>query len=244
MSDVPIFGHGHRQGFFMDKITTEGIVINAIPFRNYDCILTLFTPLEGLIKLFFRGAYNPKKGNGAGAVTPLSIVEAIYTKGRTELHTCQEMVVVDHNLALRQHLAMLNAACDMLRSIVATQQPGKAAPELYKLFRYYLNKLPQTSFPQAIVGSFRLKLMRYEGLLSFFSHCCECSGILNDVWISGGEAYCYTHKPLEAHFLTKEEKALVERLAFCRDFALLAETEISAGLSAKIGHLFDTFSAQ
>lgn len=222
----------------MEKISTEGIVINAIPFRNYDCILTLFTPLEGLVKLFFRGAYSQKKGSGSGITTPLSIVEVFYSKGKTDLHSCIEIAVVDHNLSLRQNLCILEAACDMLRSISTTQQLGKAAPELYKLFRLYLNKLSFASAPQAIVGSFRLKLLRYEGLLSFFSHCCECSETLNDAWIYGGEAFCFSHMPLEACFLAQEERILAERLAFCRDFALLAETQISTDLSEKINHLF------
>lgn len=223
----------------MEKFTTEGVVVNAIPFRNYDCILTVFTPLEGLIKFFFRGAYSQKKGNGSGTTTPLSIVEIVYTKGRGDLHTCVEISVTDHNLALRHNLPMLESACEMLQSISATQQPDKPAPELYRLFRMYLDKLPKASTPQVISSSFRLKLLRYEGMLAFFSHCCECAKALNDAWIYGGEAFCSSHTPQEAFFLTNEERGLVERLAFCRDFSLLAETRITAHLSEKICHLFN-----
>lgn len=224
----------------MEKFTTEGIVLNAIPFRNYDCILTVFSPLQGLIKFFFKGAYSQKKGNGSGTTTPLSIVEIVYTKGRGDLHLCAEISVTDHNLALRNNLSVLEAACDMLQSISATQQPDKPAPELYRLFCMYLEKLPQISSPQILSSSFRLKLMRYEGVLAFLSHCSECSEMLNDTWIHAGEAYCSSHTPPEALFLTKEERSLVERLAFCRDFGLLAETELTLPLVKKIGCLFDS----
>jgi DNA repair protein RecO (recombination protein O) len=223
----------------MEKFTTEGVVINAIPFRNYDCILTVFTPDDGLAKFFFRGAYSKKKGSGSGTTTPLSVVEITYTKGRGDLYICVETTVLNHNLALRNCLATLEAAGDMLQTISATQQPGKSAPELYRLLLMYLNKLPQATSPQAITSSFRLKLLRYEGLLSLLSHCCMCSEILHDTWVHGGEAYCRSHTAQEALFLTKEERGLVELLAFGRDFPTLAGISLQESLSRKILRLFD-----
>jgi DNA repair protein RecO (recombination protein O) len=223
----------------MEKFTTEGVVVNAIPFRNYDCILTLFTPNEGLIKFFFRGAYSSKKGNGSGTTTPLSVVEIVYTKGRGDLYSCVEIGVINHNLALRQNLGVLEAACEMLQTISTTQQPGKTAPELYQLLLMYLNKLPLVPSPQAIVGSFRLKLMRYEGMLALLSHCCACAQLLNDTWIHENEAFCRAHTPAEALSLTREERGQVEQLAFSRDFAVLANVSITALLSQKICRLFN-----
>jgi DNA repair protein RecO (recombination protein O) len=224
----------------MEKLNTEGIVINAIPFRNYDCILTLFTPLDGLVKFFVRGAYSSKKGGGSG-ITPLSVVEVTYTKGRSDLYSCTEIAVINHHLSLRHNLGILEAACEMLRALSITQQPGKAAPELYQLLLMYLQKLPHFVLPQIISNSFKLKLLRYEGLLAFLSHCSVCAQLLGDgnAWIYENEAYCSLHTPSKALSLAKEERAVVDVLAFCRDFALLAKMNISVLLCQKIHKLFE-----
>lgn len=224
----------------MEKLKTEGIITHAIPFRNYDCILTVFTPMEGLVKLFFRGAYSSKKGKGSGTTTPLSVVEIVYIKGRGDLDSCVEISVINHNLALRHRLSTLENACEILQTISRTQQPGKAAPELYQLLIAYLNKLPLVSDPLVITSSFRLKLLRYEGLLPQFSHCCVCTTALRDTWIHENEAFCLEHTPSEALSFTQNERGFMEHLAFCRDFTLFAGLNITALLSKKITSLFDS----
>ena len=223
----------------MEKLKTEGVVVNALPFRNYDCILTVFTPMDGLVKFFCKGAYRQKKGNSTGTTTPLALVEIVYAKGRGDLYLCVEISVINYNLALRNNLSVLEAACKMLHSLAATQQPGKSAPELYQLFLMYLTKLPQASTPQTIISSFQLKLLRYEGLMAFLSHCSVCAELLHETWVHESEAFCFAHTPSKALSLGKEERSLIEQLAFCRDFALLADIKIPAVLSNKICCLFD-----
>lgn len=221
----------------MTNFKTEGIVIHALPFRNSDCILTVFTPLDGLIKLFFRGAYNAKKGN-IGATAPLSVVEIVYAKGRSDLYPCIEIMVTNSHLALRQNFSVLEAACELLQSVAMTQQPEKSAPELYQLLLRYLSRLPDIAAPQIITTSFRLKLMRYEGVLAFLSHCSICGETLKDAWIQSNEAFCSSHQPEKAIFLTKEERNLVEHLTFCRDLTLIANLSMPSLLAEKICHLF------
>lgn len=65
----------------MEKFTAEGIVVNAIPFRNYDCILTLFTPSEGLVKFFYRGAYSKKKEMDRAPQLPFRSLKSSILRG-------------------------------------------------------------------------------------------------------------------------------------------------------------------
>lgn len=127
----------------------------------------------------------------------------------------------------------------MLQTISSTQQPGKTAPELYQLLLMYLNKISSANSPQAIVGSFRLKLMRYEGTLALLSHCCACAQLLEDTWIHQNEAFCHSHSPVKDLLVTKEEREQVEVLAFSRDFTVLATMNMAPILSKKIRRLFD-----
>ncbi len=201
------------QSYDMDNICIEGVVINATTFQERDRIISLFTPEEGLVKLVVKGAFSPQKGQGSTS-TPLSQIEAICTKGRSELYTCRDLSVVQSNVALRQNLATLDAACDILQTIAATQQPGKAAPELYQLLIAFLTKLPLAPNPLAISTSFRLKTLHYEGLL-------EISPDFN-----------------MGTLLNSAEKQTVMHLAFSRDFSQIASQPVDVALAAKVKHLF------
>jgi len=218
----------------METFKAEGIVVRAIPYRNDDCILTLFTPLQGLIPLFLRGGYKSKKHAGSGALSPLSVVEIIYTRGRGELYPCQEIAVVRHHLELRKNLAVLESACRMLQMVATTQQPEKPASELYQLLLFYLSKLPDLSSPGILESSFFLKLLRYEGIFPLLSHCSICSMLLQDTWIHANEPFCLPHAPPNALHLSAEERYIVESLAYCRDFKQLSSLALSPLLSQKI----------
>jgi DNA repair protein RecO (recombination protein O) len=220
----------------MEQFKSQGIITQVVPYRNYDAILTLFTPEEGLVTFFHKAAFSQKKGKSAAA--PLSVAEIVHTRGRGEMHPCSEVCITDHHLALRNRLDILNTACEMLQSIMQTQQPGKSAPDLYALLLFYLKKLPSIPSPQTLGASFRLKLLRHEGLVAFVSHCNDCGALLSDAWIAQGEAYCRADAPAESLHLAQEERATVELLAFSRDLGQIANTIVTGQLAGKIERLF------
>ncbi len=193
----------------MSYTRVEGLIIREIPFQDYDRILSLFTPTEGLIKLFVKGSGRVKEGN-SHRTAPLNIVEVVYTQGRTELYPCREITVINNQLQLRKNLSVLESACDMLQTILSTQLPGKSAPELYQLLLIYLRKLPEVGNPNILSTSFRLKTLRYEGLLDY--------NAFKD--------------------LKTEEKQLIEVLSLCRDLKLLALIDIEESLTFKIKDFF------
>lgn len=223
----------------MERLKIEGIVINAIPFKDDDCISTVFTAEEGLIKFFFKGGYKKR----SSLTNPLTVAEIIYVRGKGELYTCIETTPFDHHLKLRENLPILKSACTLLQAIASTQQQGRPVPELYQLLRIYLRKLPTAVDPAAIAGSFCLKLLHYEGLFGLTSHCCVCAAPLNEARIYNNEAFCLEHTPAGSLPLTAEERLTLEQLTFCRDFSRIAQLKISEQLAAKISSLFHSCSS-
>lgn len=191
----------------MEKLRLEGIIVKAVPFQEYDRIITLFTPNEGLIKLFVKAAFASKHGKGH-STTPLGHVEVICSLSKSELYHCHDISVLNHHLLLRKDLSVLNAACDILQTINETQQPGKAAPELYRLSLIFLKRLPEAVFPLAISTSFKLKTLHYEGLLG------ESEELLR--------------------LFDPQERELVEVLTLSRDFSLLAALPIELPFAEKV----------
>ena len=135
---------------------TEGIILQATKFQDFDQIITVFTPGDGILKFMVKGALNPKQGKAA-LTTPLSRVELIYLQGKSELYSCREISMLNNHLSLRENVVLMEAAFDLLQAIRSTQLPHKPAPELYKLLLIYLEKLPLIPDPKILSTSFRLK---------------------------------------------------------------------------------------
>lgn len=221
----------------MEIYKSEGIILQALPFQNYDQILSVFTLSEGLIKLFLKGAYSSKKGNGA-FTNPLTLAEFIFTKGRSELFLCRDVHPINSFLKLRQDLPSLEAAGDLTQAILSSQLTQKPAPALYTLLQVYLEKMPEAVHPPTLNSSFRLKILRHEGLLHLSSKCSLCEAELVSCAIFEGECYCPTHAPMNALIFNPDEKKLIEQMAFCQYLSQITTLFLPPHLPSKIKHLF------
>lgn len=215
---------------------TEGVILNSIDFRDYDRISTVFTQEEGLIKLIQKRANSAKYGKGAHA-EPLTQAEFVYTMGRGELHVCREISILDSHLSLRKNLICLEAGCDLLKTLLATQLPHKPAPDLYKLLTGYLKNLPLAVDPFALATSFKLKVMRHDGTFGITPYCNSCQNDLEQIHVFGGESFCCNHKPVGSLWFNSEESGLLLELAYSRSYARLHELKVDGCFQTKIKHL-------
>lgn len=214
---------------------TEGIILKSTPFQDYDRILTLFSPEQGLIKLILKGSSKPS------SLPPslLTRAEFVYTKGKSDLYKCNEVHAIDQHLAIRNSLESLTAACEMAQAILSTQFPEKASPHLYELYLRYLKHIPALD-PGVLTTSFWLKVLRHEGLFKVQEACSQCRETLQTWLIAEGESFCKTHAPAHAIAFEPEEILAVMQLAHCLSFAQLKEIVLSASLKKKIHTLFSS----
>lgn len=222
----------------MNTYRTEGIVLKSIPFQDYDRILTLFTPHAGIIKLIIKGANKPN--SSAYSVNLLTRAEFMLTKGKSDLFKCGEVSVVNYHLAIRDSFERLEAACDMSQAILSTQFEHAPATDLYKLYLLYLENIATIGHPDLLSTSFRLKLLRHEGLFDIGENCAICQTSLKTFHLAGGETFCEQHAPSHQIHFSAEEIIVVAKLAYCKTFAQLSEIELTPYLKAKIHDLFRT----
>jgi DNA repair protein RecO len=140
---------------------TEAVVLQAIPFKEYDRILTLFSP-SGLLKLFLKSSKRNYLHTAALA-SPFTCADFHFTPGRKDLHRFEEGNIVNQHLSLRMDYETFLAAESMIHNVLRSQSIGKPAPKLYILFRMFLEHLP--SNPSSIATAFSLKIMLHEGIL-------------------------------------------------------------------------------
>lgn len=221
----------------MTFLTAEGIILQAFPFQENDRILTVFSLEEGIIKFIAKKSCFSKKGKEI-APAPLTQAEFTYAKKRSELFPCRELEVLNHHLPLREDLNRLEAACDLLQAILTSQWLGKPSPELYKLLCTYLEKMPLAANPFVISSSFRLKILKYEGMLKISPFCSVCGASFTSCFFSPGEFFCSQHAPHMAVSLSQEEATIIDHLAECTYFSQLVVASISSELALKIKQIF------
>ena len=188
----------------MTIFRVEGIVLHSFPFQDYDQIFTLLSPERGVIKCLLKGARSSKRQYGS-ATAPLTQAECVLKEGKGELFSCREIAILHSPLRLRDNLEKLECACILLNLIQQSQWPGKESLETYQLLKSYLKYLPDAQWPLSLVASFRLKLLKQEGLLSLGVPCSEFPSIWHFLQ---GETYCSTHAPSGSlGFIPQENRA-------------------------------------
>ena len=218
-------------GMSGQQYQAEGIVLHAIPFKEYDKILTLFTPTTGLLKLFFKSSRRFSFIQNA-LTTPLTVGEYLYAQGRKDLHHFRDGTILHQNLALRNNLETLQTAEKLAHAIYQSQWPGKASPQLYLLFRTFLEKIPESPHPDTLYAAFLLKILKHEGMLQHFPS-------QEETYRYGGECVSTNAAPVGAHRFTQDEEREFTFLTHSRSFQELSSYPLAEGSKTKIETLFD-----
>lgn len=221
----------------MQIFRTEGIILQTLNFQDYDQILSVFSYDEGLIKLIVKGANRSKQRSGINT-TPLSCAEFVYTKGRSEIFKCSEISTINQHLKLRESLPSLDAACDIVQAILLSQFPQTESPDLYRLLRWCLEKIPSMRDPYVMASSFRLKLLLHDGLFNLNDTCTTCSETVQSIYIATGETFCKAHAPSYSLQFQADEVAFIDRLLHFAVLSDISNCTISDELREKVMNLF------
>lgn len=215
---------------------TKGIVLKSFPFRNHDFIFTVFTHDQGKLTFLIKGS---KKKPVQALCSPLNHVEITYRETKGEMWACEGLTIM-HNFAnLRTQFSRLDSACDMLHSLYTSQEMGKSAPLLYQLLLSFLNKMTDSSCPETLALSFRLKLLKHEGLLTFPLHCFSCqTNVHTECFYWRAQFFCSQHAPPYAGYFSTSEMDLCRHLTLCRQHSDLINVSLSRQFKDKLERFF------
>ncbi len=216
--------------------STEGITLHAIPYKERDRIITVFTREYGIISCIAKRT-NSIKNPLYPLTHPLTRGEFIYTQGRNSLATLHDGSLITSNITLRASLPVLEVAMRLVSIINQSQYPGKPAPNLYHLLILFLRKLPQSTYPQTILASFIMKLLKHEGSLAHTLSCASCRQPLTEGTHSQGEWFCKNHSLPHAITFSQDDLSLIALLASSRSLNTIATTPIPKELLEKITSL-------
>jgi DNA repair protein RecO (recombination protein O) len=222
-------------------LSTEGIVLRTFPYRDYDQIVTLFTANAGLIKVMCYGSRS-QKSKWRSLCVPLTLLEIVYREKSGEIFECRDMSLIDSHNALKQHYSHLETACDLLCALNMSQMLGKEAPELYALLIYFLKKIPLIHDPLILSLSFRLKLLKHEGLLTCPFICHHClQPLFQEAYFNGEEWQCAHDQSISSLHLAEQELQTVYQLVSSQKYGNLNSVTLPMTLKVKVEHFFQAY---
>lgn len=133
-------------------ITSVGLLLQSTPYLGQKKILKVFTKDQGLLTFF----------SAKTKLAPFCLAEWIFRDTDKELLLLKEANLLDPLLDLKDQYETLIAAGRIAKDLLSTQMPHKKSEDLFKLAYLYLKKLPTN--PEALLTSFKLKLLSFEGL--------------------------------------------------------------------------------
>lgn len=221
----------------MELTKVEGIVLHSIPFKEYDKILTLFTPSHGILKIFAKGG-RAKSMQQHPYVTPLARGEYLLAVKKQGLASLHDATLISYPYALRESLPCLEASVKMSQALLSSQWEGKAAPRIFFLFCYFLERLSESQTPETLASTFLLKILSHEGLLEEGGRCSLCQTALQESFRFQGERFCKKEAPLEALLFSKEEEQSLSFLMHCTLFSQIASFPLEESFHKKIEVVF------
>lgn len=197
---------------------TEGIVLRAFDYKDRQRIITLFTPDSGIISLIIKGL-SSKNYRLLALASPFSQVEVLFKRGKSELFRYLDGTILDEHLALRQQYSYLQTAGSLAHAILHSQLPGKPSSALYHLFKAFLKQVPTFENQAPLLASFRLKLLRHEGLLYLSPTCTHCDQPAT--FLAEGESTCFDHQSSPSLAFNSQEWQLLTLLESTQQFSTL-----------------------
>lgn len=141
---------------------TKGIVLKAIPLKDRQKILTVFSQDLGICSILLKNISTKK----AIFTNLFCEAEFVFSKKNSDLLLFQEGSIVDLHLPLRNSLRALQTAGSIAKAVLENQFPGRASPALYALFSSFLKNLHLYKNKEAFLGCFYLKMLLAEGSYS------------------------------------------------------------------------------
>ena len=158
----------------MPSVTTRGVVVRLVNYRDHDRMLTLLSPQLGRVDALSRGCRRPRSALLAASELFVS-GEFVLCDSREHgaLTACQ---IDDTFYPLRLEPYRLTCASYMASLCAAAAQPGQEARQLYELLLrglYYLAYDPQAD-PLETTTAFLLLLADVSGYRPRLSRCASC----------------------------------------------------------------------
>ena len=162
----------------MAQITTNAIVLRAADYKEYDRMVTLFSPERGRIEALCRGC-RKQKSPLLAASEPFASGEYVLWQGgeRAVVSSCQ---VSDAFFPLREDFERLSHGMYLLELCLAAVQPEQENARLFMLLLRCLAYLAYgDTAPRRVTAVFLMGILSLMGFRPTVGRCARCGRTLS-----------------------------------------------------------------
>ena len=153
--------------------TTDAIVLRHADYRDYDRMLTLFSPEYGRIDAIARGCRRPRSALVGASEVFCAGQYTINASG--ERHSVTQCEIKDSYYDLRLDYDRLMHGMYYLSLADAAALPSQAAPDIFFLLLKALAHLSYSELPAALLTAcFEMRYMPLMGYLPVMDRCVLC----------------------------------------------------------------------
>ncbi len=159
-----------------DAHTVRALVLRAVPYRDADLIVTLYSREHGKLSAIARSARRSRKRFGGG-LDLLSVSAMEVKRARGEMWNLLGAEVLDSFIALATDMATLahsSYALELVRELTVAEQPD---PYIFDLLVELWRTLCAVGPSVAVLRSFELHLLEACGLGPVFDRCVACGQV-------------------------------------------------------------------
>jgi len=143
---------------------TRGLILRVLPLTETSLIVDWLTPDFGRISTAAKGARRPKSPLH-GKLDLFYLAEFSFARSaRSELHTLQEVKLVETHSALRKDMHALQQAAYCARLLVQATEKETPLPELFDLMIFTVGRIAQGSTNASTILDFEVRLLTELGL--------------------------------------------------------------------------------
>ena len=151
--------------------TTDGVVVRVLDLGEADRIITLVTPVHGLVRGVAKAARKPGSKLG-GHLDLLRHVSVSVRETRT-LHGLSQVSTVNGFRGLRDDLEKFSRASYVSEMAERFSVEGGSNQSLFRLLTQVLGLLEKTANPEMVVHYFEMRLLQLSGFAPELSRCVE-----------------------------------------------------------------------
>ena len=147
----------------MDERAT-GIIVRTRPLTETSLIVNWLTLEAGRVATVAKGARKPKSAFSGKLDLYYETDFTFARSARSTLHNLREVSLKQTRADLRNDVERLMAAAKATRRLEKTTEEDTPIPELFELFRGFLNELAIGPFEPSLEIAFEIKLLSALGL--------------------------------------------------------------------------------
>ena len=159
-------------------ITTEGIVLKTIDYRETSCISRFFTRDHGKIAGILKGIRKDRKKFGS-TVDRFSVNDIVYYEYRhSDLHLISQCDLKEYFFPVRQDYQK-SVAANYALELVDLVMPGEEKNlKVYELMLDFLASLGAAADIDKLVHIFQIKILQLSGFSPHLDACVRCGKLI------------------------------------------------------------------